>query len=89
MSQGSTIQTPFPTHHHYVGDGLEELHELGEAVVAELALPTEVMVVGGDELTEGHPAVRLVAEQVHHLLPKLLSALYFVRRALCRDIREM
>lgn len=41
------------------------------------------MVVGGDELTEGHSAVRLVTEKVHHLLPKLLSALHFLHCTLC------
>lgn len=77
----------FQTHHQYVGDRLEELHELGEAVVAELALTTEVMVVGRDELTEGHSAVGLVAKKVHHLLPKLLSALHFLHCTLCRPIK--
>lgn len=79
----------FLTHQQYVWDRLEELHELGEAVVAELALATEVMVVGGDELTEGHSAVRLVTEKVHHLLPKLLSALHFLHCSLCRQITEV
>ena len=81
--------TDFETHHQYVRDRLEELHELGEAVVAELALTTEVMVVGGDELTEGHSAVRLVTEKVHHLLPKLLSALHFLHCTLCRQIESI
>lgn len=85
-AQGTT-HTVYLTHHQYVGDCLEELHELSEAVVAELALTTEVMVVGGDELTEGHSTVRLVTKKVHHLLPKLLSALHFLHCTLCREIR--
>lgn len=72
------------THHQDVGDRLKELHELGEAIVAELALTTEVMVVGGDEFAEGHSAVRLVTEKVHHLLSKLLSALHFLHCTVCR-----
>ncbi|TNN57989.1 hypothetical protein EYF80_031813 [Liparis tanakae] len=75
------------THHHYVWDRLEELQELGEAVVAELALATEVMVVRRDELAEGHSAVRLVAKEVHHLLAKLFGALDFLHCALCRYTR--
>lgn len=74
----------FLAHHQYIGDCLEELHELGEAVVAELALTTKVMVVGGNEFTEGHSAVRLVTKKVHHLLPKLLSALHFLHCTLCK-----
>jgi hypothetical protein len=50
------------THHEYVGDGLEELHELGEAVVGEFALASEVVVVGRDELGEGHATVGLVTQ---------------------------
>lgn len=72
------------THHQDVRDRLEELHELGETIVAELALTTEVMVVGGDEFAEGHSTVRLVTEKVHHLLPKLLSALHFLHCTVCR-----
>lgn len=70
-------------HRQDVRDGFEKLHELGEAVVAQLALAAEVMMVGGDELVEGHSAVRLVAEEIHHLLPKLLGALDFLRCAVC------
>lgn len=78
-----TEHTVFHTYHQYVRNRFEELYELDEAVVAELALTTKVMVVGGDELAEGHSAVRLVTEEVHHLLPKLLSALHFLHCTLC------
>lgn len=70
------------THYQDIRDCLEELHELGEPVVAELALATEVVVVSRYELAEGHSAVRLVTKQVHHLLPKLLSAFHFLHSAL-------
>lgn len=66
-------------HHQDIWDCFEQLHELGEAVVAELALTAKVMMVGGDELIEEHPAVRLVAQKIHHLLSKLLGALNFLR----------
>lgn len=75
------------THHQYVRDCFEEIHEFGEAVVAELALTTKVMVVGRDELTEGHSAVRLVTEKIDHLLSKLLGALHLLHCALCRKIK--
>lgn len=48
------------THHEHIRDGLEELHELSEAIVAEFALATKVVVVGGNELAEGHSAMRLM-----------------------------
>lgn len=44
------------------------------------------MMVGGDELAEGHSAVGLVAEEIHHLLSKLLGALNFLRCAVCCGI---
>lgn len=75
------------THHQYVRDCFEEIHEFGEAVVAELALTTEVMVVGRDELTEWHSAVRLVTEKIDHLLSKLLGALHLLHCTLCRKIK--
>lgn len=71
------------TYHQHLWDGLKELHELGEAVVAELALTSKVVVVSGDELTEGHSAVRLVTKKVHHFLTKLLGALDFLHGTLC------
>lgn len=70
-------------HRQDIWDGFEKLHELGEAVVAQLALAAEVMMVGGDELAKGHSAVRLVAEEIHHLLSKLLGALNFLRCTIC------
>lgn len=45
------------------------------------------MVVGWDELTEGHSAVGLVTEKIDHLLSKLLGALYLLHCALCRKIK--
>lgn len=67
-----------------VWDCLEELHELGESVVAELALPAKVVVVGWDELAERHPAVWLMPKKVHHLLRKLLGSLHFLHGPLWR-----
>lgn len=42
-----------------------------------------MVMVGGDELIEGHSAVRLVAEKIHHLLSKLLGALHFLCCTVC------
>lgn len=75
-------------HHQDLWDGFEKLHELGEAVVAKLALPAEMMVVRGDELIKGHSAVRLVAEKIHHLLSKLLGALNFLCCSICCRIKR-
>lgn len=71
-------------HHQDIRDCFEQLHELGEPVVAKLALTAKVVMVGGDELIEEHPAVRLVAEKIHHLLSKLLGALNFLHSSICR-----
>lgn len=72
------------TYHQYIWDGLEELNELVEAVVGQLALTAKVVVVGGDEPAEGHATVGLVSQQVHHLLSKLLGTLHLLRCALWR-----
>lgn len=79
-------QTFSLAHRQDIWDGFEELHQLGEAVVAELALTAKMMMVGGDELIKGHSAVRLVAEKIHHLLSKLLGALNFLRCTICCGI---
>lgn len=71
-------------HHQDIWDRFEQLRELGEPVVAKLALTAKVVMVGGDELIEEHPAVRLVAEKIHHLLSKLLGALNFLHSSICR-----
>lgn len=44
-----------------------------------------MVVVGGDELAEGHSAVRLVTEEVDDLLSKLLGALHFIPSTLCGE----
>lgn len=77
------------THHQYVRDCFKELHEFGETIVAELALTTKVVVVGGDKLTKGHSAVRLVTKEVHHLLPKLLGTLHFIHCPFCGKLRKL
>lgn len=77
---GETVSS---AHRQDIWDGFEKLHELGEAVVAQLALAAEMMMVSGDELVKGHSAVRLVAEEIHHLLSKLLGALNFLRCTIC------
>lgn len=73
-------------HRQDIWDGFEKLHQLGEAVVAKLALTAKMMMVGGDELIKGHSAVRLVAKKIHHLLSKLLGALNFLRCTICSRI---
>lgn len=73
-------------HRQDIWDGFEKLHELGEAIVAKLALTAKMMMVGGDELIKGHSAVRLMAEKIHHLLSKLLGALNFLRCTICCGI---
>lgn len=78
------MATASSAHHQDVWDCFEQLHELGEAVVAQLALTAKVVMVGGDELIEEHPAVRLVAEKIHHLFSKLLGALNFLHSPICR-----
>lgn len=70
------------THHQDIRDCLKELNELGEPIVAELTLATKVVVVSWYKLAEGHSTVRLVAKQVHHLLPKLLGTLQFFHSTL-------
>ena len=52
-------------------DGLEELYELGEAIVRHPALAAKVVVVAGDELVEGQAAVRGVAEELDAFRGKL------------------
>ena len=69
---------PSPTHHQHIRDGFKELYELVEAVVGELALTAKVVMVGGDQLAEGHAAVGLVTQQVHHLLAKLFGTLHLI-----------
>ena len=66
-----------------MGNGLEQLDEFGEAVVGDAALLTEVMVVGGDELVEGHAALRTVLHEVDHLQRELFSPLYLLRCLVC------
>lgn len=69
-------------YHENVWDCLKQLHQLGEAIVAELALVAEVVMVGRNELAERHSTVRLMAEEVHYLLGKLLGSLHFLNSAL-------
>lgn len=66
------------THLKDIRNGFEQLHELGETIVGELTLAPEVVVVSGDELAEGHAEVRLVPQQIYHLLPELSGALDLV-----------
>lgn len=80
------VQTLSLAHRQDIWDGFEKLHELGEAIVAKLALTAKMMMVGGDELIKGHSAVRLMAEKIHHLLSKLLGALNFLRCTICCGI---
>lgn len=61
-----------------VRNGFEQLHELREPIVGELALAAKVVVISGNKLAEGHAEVRLVSQQIHHLLPKLSGALHLV-----------
>lgn len=77
----STLLGP---HHQNFRYGLKQFHEFGEAVVAELALAPEMVMIGGDEFIEGHPAVGLVTEEVDHLFGKLLCSLYFLSCSICR-----
>ena len=74
------------THLNGVGHGLEQLDELGEAVVAELALATKVVMKVGYELVELNGEARLLAQHVdnvggeasraHALLLELHNARY-------------
>lgn len=80
------VQTLSLAHRQDIWDGFEKLHELGEAIVAKLALTAKMMMVGGDELIKGHSAVRLMAEKIHHLLSKLLGALNFLCCTICCGI---
>ena len=61
-----------------VGYCLEELHELGEAVVRHTTLLAEVVVIGRDELVEGHLALWAVLQQIDHLQRQLLRPLHLV-----------
>ena len=51
--------------------GVKELHKPGLAIVGHTALLAKVMVVGWDELWEGHAALGRVLEQVHQLPTEL------------------
>lgn len=46
----------------HIGNSLKQLYKLGETVIGKFTLPTEMMVIGWDELAEGHTEVRLVTE---------------------------
>lgn len=59
-----------------IRNGFKQLHELREPIIGELALAAKVVVISGDELAERHAKVRLVTQQIHHLLPKLSGALH-------------
>ena len=63
-----------------VGDGLQQLQQLGVAVVGDAALLGEVVVVGGDELVDGQQAGGLALQQVDHL-PAELDQLRVPHRA--------
>ena len=58
-----------------VRQGIKELHEACVAIVSHPALLAKVMVVGGDELREGHAALRRVLEQVYQLPAELRQLL--------------
>lgn len=62
-----------------IRNSFEQLHQLGEPIVGELALAAEVVVISGDELTERHAEVWLMPQQIHHLLPKLSGTLHLLR----------
>lgn len=51
--------------------GLQQLQQLGVAVVRDAALLGEVVVVGRDELAHGHDAGRLTLQQVDDLPAEL------------------
>ncbi len=63
------------TYLHDVWNGVEQLHQLRVPVVCHAALAPEVMVVGRDELAEGHTALRAVLEQLHHVPAELREML--------------
>ena len=64
-----------------VGDGLQQLQQLGVPVIGDAALLGEVVVVGGDELVDGQQAGGLALQQVDHL-PAELDQLGVPHRAL-------
>ena len=51
--------------------GLQELQQLGVAVVRDPALLGKVVVVRGNELAHGHDARGLALQQVHYLTAEL------------------
>lgn len=55
----------------HVWHGLQQLQQLGVAVVGDAALLGEVVVVGRDELAHGHDAGRLTLQQVDDLPAEL------------------
>jgi hypothetical protein len=69
-----------------VVDALKEVGEPGEAIVSHAALTAKVVVVGGDELVEGHATLRVVLQQVHQLQGKLLCTLHFFWSLICSRI---
>lgn len=52
-------------------NGLQQLQQLGVAVVGDAALLGEVVVVARDELAHGHEAGRLILQQVDDLPAEL------------------
>lgn len=52
-------------------NSLQQLQQLGVAVVGDAALLGEVVVVGWDELAHGHDAGRLILQQVDDLPAEL------------------
>lgn len=64
-----------------VWHSLQQLHQLGVAVVGDTALFGKVMVVGGDELVNGQDTGRPALQQVDDL-PAELDELGVTHRAL-------
>jgi len=54
-----------------VGHGLQQLQQLGVAVVGDAALLGKVVVVGWDELADGHDAEGTTLHQVDDLAAEL------------------
>jgi hypothetical protein len=67
------------TYIHHMRDSFEQIQEFAEAVVRHPTLPSEVMVIRGNELVERHPALRVVLQKIYHLQGKLFGSLHFLR----------
>ena len=60
-------------HLHDMRQCLEQFHQLRVAVVGDATLAPEVVMIGRDELAEGHAAAGVRTQQVDNLATELIQ----------------